>query len=148
MTSMTSARSETTETSKARRIGRIAGIWTVTLIAAALSILVGVIKFSSARGWDRAFAHWGYPTWARPAVGAAEITAGVLMLAPPTAAYGGALMASVMFGAIGTHVVHHEWERVVPPTVLCTLSCIVLSIRRHRAIHAIKLRPQPKPQPQ
>jgi hypothetical protein len=132
----------------ARRIGRIAGIWSVTLIVATLSILVGSIKFTEARGWDRAFAHWGYPTWARPTIGVAEVAAGVLMLAPPTAAYGGALMASVMIGAIGTHVVHHEFERVVPPAVLCTLSCIVLFVRRHRAIHAIKLKPQPRPQPQ
>jgi putative oxidoreductase len=128
-----------------RSIARIAGVWIVTLAVAGLSILVGSIKFTQARGWDRAFAHWGYAPWARPVVGVAEIAAGVLMLAPPAAAYGATLMAVVMTGAIGTHVVHHEYGRLVPPLILLTLSAIVLLIRRPPWLRVRAPRPRASP---
>jgi uncharacterized membrane protein YphA (DoxX/SURF4 family) len=112
------------------RIARVVGTWLVTLLLAGMSILAGSIKFTQARSWDRAFAHWGYPTWFRPIVGVAEVAAGILVLAPPVAAYGAATMAVVMIGAAGTHLLHGEINRVPSPLVPLVLSLIVLWLRR------------------
>jgi uncharacterized membrane protein YphA (DoxX/SURF4 family) len=111
-------------------IARVVGTWLVTLLLAGMSILVGSLKFTQAASWDRAFAHWGYPTWFRPVVGVAEVASGVLVLAPPVAAIGAATMAVVMTGAMGTHLVHGETNRVPPPLVLLILSLIIVWLRR------------------
>jgi putative oxidoreductase len=118
------------------RLARMIGLWLVTLLLAALSILVGTIKFTQAASWDRAFVAWGHPSWLRPVVGVAEIGSGALVLVPPLAVYGAATMGIVMMGALATHIVHGEFNRVPPPLLLLTFSTIVFFARRPRWMHA------------
>jgi putative oxidoreductase len=112
------------------KIARLAGIWLVTLLLALVSVRVGIFKFAQAATWDRMLARWGYPTWVRPIIGGVEVVSGLLVLAPPLAAFGAIGMGAMMVGAIGTHVVHGELDRVAPPLVLLTLSAIVFAARR------------------
>ena len=112
------------------RIARVLGIWAVTLLLALISVLAGSVKFSQAAAWDRMFARWGYPGWFRPIVGAAEVVSGVLVLAPPIAAYGAATMAITMTGAVVTHLVHGEMQRLPSPSIPLALSLIVFAVRR------------------
>jgi putative oxidoreductase len=114
----------------ARKLARTIGVWLVTLWLASLCLIVGTIKFTQADNWDRSFNRWGYPTWFRPVVGVAEVAAGVLVLAPPVAAYGALTMGVLMVGALGTHIVHGELNRIPPPLLLLVLSSIVLYVRR------------------
>jgi len=114
----------------ARKLARSIGVWLVTLWLAAMCLTVGTIKFTQAASWDRAFTHWGYATWFRPVVGAAEVAAGVLILAPPVAAYGALTMGVMMMGALGTHLAHGEFNRIPAPLVLLVSSSIVLLARR------------------
>jgi hypothetical protein len=114
----------------ARKLARTIGVWLVTLWLASLCLIVGTIKFTQADNWDRSFNRWGYATWFRPIVGVAELAAGVLVLAPPVAAYGALTMGVVMVGALGTHIVHGELNRIVPPLLPLVLSAIVLYVRR------------------
>jgi uncharacterized membrane protein YphA (DoxX/SURF4 family) len=116
----------------ARKLARTIGVWLVTLWLASMCLIVGTIKFTQADNWDRSFNRWGYATWFRPIVGVAELAAGVLVLAPPVAAYGALTMGVVMVGALGTHIVHGELNRIVPPLLPLMLSAIVFYVRRPR----------------
>ena len=112
------------------KIARIAGVWLVTILLAGMSLMAGSFKFTQSATWDRMFTRWGYATWFRPIVGVTEVAAGLLVLAPPVAAYGAMTMGVTMVGAVATHVVHGEMQRVPSPLILLVLSLIVLAARR------------------
>jgi len=88
-------------------------VWTVTIFTAAVMLLAGVGKITQPEFWQQQFINaWGLPGWLATVIGLAEITGAVLLLAPRTAVYGGAIIASVMIGASATHVAAGEFERL------------------------------------
>jgi len=119
-----------------RVTARSIGVWAVSVLLGLFCVFVGVMKFGDARTWDRAFAHWGYPLWFRPVVGLAEVAAGLLIFVPRVAAHGALLMAVVMVGALGTHIVHGETKRLLAPLVFLGLSAVVFMARRQRSARA------------
>jgi hypothetical protein len=95
----------------------------------------GLDKFDEGGGWARAFAVWGYPVWFRVLVGAIELSAAVLILWPPTAAYGAILIIIVMLGGMGTHIaIEHRPARVTSELGQLTFSSIVLAGRWRRRV--------------
>jgi len=80
--------------------------------------------------WMRDFQRWGYPDWSRIAVGVAELISFALLLVPRLAAYGAAIFAVVMLGAIYTHATHSESGRLPFNFLLLALSLITLYARR------------------
>jgi uncharacterized membrane protein YphA (DoxX/SURF4 family) len=67
------------------------------------------------------FARWGFPEWARYAVGTVEMVAAGLLLVPRATRLAAVFLAVVMVGALLTHAVHREWDRALVPLVLLVL---------------------------
>ena len=112
------------------RVAKLIGLWGVTLFLALVCLRSGLTKLPAGSFWERDFRRWGYPGWFRVAVGAAELAACAMLLVPRLAAYGAALFAAVMLGAIYTHAAHGETVRLPFNFVLFALSIVVLYARR------------------
>ncbi len=73
------------------------------------------------------FRRWGYPDWFRIATALAQIVGAILLVAPSTCFLGALLLAVVLIGAVGTHLLHDPWTTSLSPLlVLCgvTLSSV------------------------
>ena len=115
------------------RIAKEIVIWLITLLVALVCLRSGLMKLNVLPGvdsWVRDFARWGYPDWFRVIVGVAEVLAAVLLLIPRVAAFGAAIFAVVMLGAIFTHATNGETPRLPFNIVLLTLSIIIILARR------------------
>jgi len=103
--------------------------WASTAAVALVFFLIGFSKFGASTAWGPRFARWGFPGWARPAVGTIEMVCAAALLAPRVQAWAAALLGAVMAGAIATHLWHGELPRVVPPAVLMALLALIMKWR-------------------
>jgi putative oxidoreductase len=86
-------------------------------------VAAGVSKLVAVRLVVREFDHFGYPAWFRLVVGAVEVLGGILLFVPRMAWLGVVLLASVMLGALGTHLRYREISfALVPITLLALLA--------------------------
>jgi len=116
-------------------------LWVVAAFLIYVFARQGVAKFSDSSGWARAFAMWHYPVWFRILIGVLEMVAAVLLLTRRTAPIGAAIIAVVMLGGMGTHIVTGRPRQVTSEMLPLVLS-IVLLIGRWRHFAAWALRPQ------
>jgi putative oxidoreductase len=109
-------------------------LWLPTLFLVYVFASQGPTKFSNTSGWARAFAVWHYPVWFRILIGVLETAAAALLLTRRTASIGAALIAIVMLGGMGTHIVRGHPQQVTSEVVPLVLSLVVLRGRwRHFA---------------
>ena len=101
-------------------------LWVPTLFLVYVFARQGPAKFSDESGWARAFVVWHYPVWFRILIGVLETAAAILLLTRRTAPIGAALIALVMLGGMGTHIVWRHPEQVTSEVLPLTLSLIVL----------------------
>jgi putative oxidoreductase len=80
-------------------------IWGVQILAALAFLAAGGSKLSGAPAMVEMFEKIGFGQWFRYVTGALEVLGAILLVVPKTAAIGGWLLAAVMIGAIGTHLV-------------------------------------------
>ncbi len=107
--------------------------WVIALFVALVCLRSGLMKMPGVPGeqfWIRDFQRWGYPDWFRIIVGAAELIAFALLLVPRFAAYGAAVFAVIMLGAIVTHAAHNESGRLPFNFLLLALSLIIVFARK------------------
>jgi uncharacterized membrane protein YphA (DoxX/SURF4 family) len=105
---------------------RKVAVWAVTIFVAALMLLTGSSKLVQPAFWQQQFVNgWGLPAWLATIIGLAEMAGGLLILMPRRAVYGGAIIALVMIGASGTHVVAGELERLPITLTIGTLAAFV-----------------------
>jgi putative oxidoreductase len=83
---------------------KIATSWVLQLVAAAILAQTLFFKFSGAEESKYIFSRLGAEPWGRVATGLAELVAVVLLLAPRLAVFGALLSASLMVGAMGSHL--------------------------------------------
>lgn len=114
------------------RIAREICLWIVSLFLALVCLRSGLTKLPGDSFWVRDFSRWGYPGWFRFVVAVIELTSFLLLLVPRFAAYGAALFAVVMLGAIYTHATHQESSRLPFNLLLFALSLCVIFARRRR----------------
>ena len=89
------------------------GVWAVTIFVALIFMMAGLNKLTAPAAWqDRFVNQWGLPGWMAAVTAVAEIVGAVLVLVPRTAVFGGAILALVMVGATGTHVLAGEFSRL------------------------------------
>ena len=112
------------------KIAKEVVLWIITLLLALVCLRSGLMKVTGNVFWVRDFHRWGYPDWFRIVVGIAELSSMALLLLPRFAAYGAAIFALVMLGAIGTHATHHETTRLPFNFLLLALSGIIIFARR------------------
>ena len=108
-----------------------AAVWTCAIFLAVAFVFAGILKFEgrSAVGWAERFAQWGYPASAQYVVGVLEILGGVGVLIPRWRRAAAATLVVIMVGALGTHAVHGEFQRFIPPLVLGGLAFVIYSAR-------------------
>jgi putative oxidoreductase len=102
-------------------------LWVFALFLAWIFIRQGYSKFDDTSGWARAFRVWHFPVWFRVLIGAAEVTAAVLLLTRRTAFAGAIIIIVVMLGAMGTHIYWGRPNQVtseVLPLFLATMVAI------------------------
>ena len=117
-------------------------LWVPTLFLVYVFARQGPDKFNDSGGWARAFAHWHYPVWFRILIGAWETLAALLLLTRRTAPIGAAMIALVMLGGMGTHIVKGPWQHVTSEALPLVLSLIVLRGRWRHFAAMISRRPR------
>lgn len=101
-------------------------VWTVTIFVGAIFLMTGAGKFLQAAMWQERFAsQWGLPGWMASVTGLLEMAGAALILVPRTAVYGGSIIAVVMIGALGTHVMAGELPNIGVTAVLGSLAAFV-----------------------
>jgi putative oxidoreductase len=79
-------------------------LWILQILAAATFLLAGGLKLGAAAPMVEMFDKIGLGQWFRYLTGSLEVTGAILLLIPTTVAFGGALLAATMVGAIATHL--------------------------------------------
>jgi len=122
-----------------RRIAIEIVLWSASLFLALVCLRSGLQKVTGNVFWARDFQRWGYPGWFRVMVGAAELASFALLLIPRLAAYGAALFAAVMLGAIYTHAAHSEMSRLPFNFLLLALALLVFLARGRDFLKSLKV---------
>jgi putative oxidoreductase len=91
---------QTTKPSKALNLT----IWGIQILTALAFLAAGGSKLSSAPAMVDMFEKIGLGQWFRYLTGSLEVVGALLLLLPRTASIGGWLLAALMIGAIGTHL--------------------------------------------
>lgn len=102
-------------------------LWICAIVVAVVFVLVGVSKLAGASGirWNGRFTGWGYHAGTATVVGVLEILGGLGVLLPRWRRTAAMLLVALMLGAAGTHVLHAEFPRLLPPLVLGGLALLV-----------------------
>lgn len=118
------------ETTRLVSIGKMIGLWTLTVMLAAFFFLAGGLKLRGVPSQVENFAHWGYAEWFLYVVGTVEAAGAIGLLVPRLAGFAAPLLGGVMLGASLTHLVHHEMKAVPIPLVILGLLAVVGYARR------------------
>jgi len=113
--------------------------WGLRIIAAVILLQTLFFKFTGAKESVYIFSSLGIEPWGRIGSGIVELIASVLILAPPTVAYGALLSLVVISGAIVSHLtklgialpaVDDHGELFALAVVVFVCSFIVLALHR------------------
>ena len=106
-------------------------LWACAIFLAVAFVFAGFLKLEgpSALRWSERFVHWGYPRNAHSVVGVLEILGGLGVLIPKWRRAAAATLVVLMIGALGTHALHGEFPRLVPPLVLGGLAFLMYVAR-------------------
>ena len=106
-------------------------VWACAVVLAAVFAFAGFLKLQgpSAIRWGERFVEWGYPANAHYVVGVLEVLCGLGVLIPKWRRPAAATLVVLMIGALGTHAVHGEFPRLIPPLILGGLACLVYLAR-------------------
>jgi putative oxidoreductase len=83
---------------------RVATLWTLQILTAAMFFLSGISKLAGAAAMVQLFDAIGIGQWFRYLTGAIEVVSAALLLVPSLAFFGAALLVPTMVGAIVTHL--------------------------------------------
>jgi putative oxidoreductase len=108
-----------------------AAVWVCAIFLAVAFVFVGISKLEgpSAIRWTERFVNWGYPAKTQYVVGVLEILGGLGVLIPKWRRTAAAILVALMIGALGTHAVHAEFPRLIPPLVLGGLAFLMYLAR-------------------
>jgi len=94
-------------------------------VLTAVFVPLGVLKLSGAAYMRDLFDAWGYGVVFLYAIGLWEVAAGMLVLVPRVASYGGAMLVLEMLGAALTHALNAEWPLLFAPFFMGMLALYV-----------------------
>lgn len=121
------------------RIIKTVVVWALQILVGAMFVLVGVMKFQDP-GWARNFARWGYPDGFYIVVGVLEAVGGIALFVPRFTTYAAILLMTTMAGAVLTHLLHGETQRLGVPLVYLLIVGLIGWLRRKSA-HAFSRTP-------
>lgn len=111
--------------------------WSISIVLALFFAAQGLAKLwgPSAVHWANRFLKWGYPAGFHSVVGIIEVISGLALLLPWSRKGAAVSLTVVMAGAIGTHLIHGELLRVIPPLILGILAFLLFfsgPVREHQ----------------
>ncbi len=115
------------------KAGNVA-LWVLQIAAAAMLGMAGFAKLTGAPEMIALFDAVGVGQWFRYVTGALEVLGAVLLLVPALAGAGALLLASVMLGAVLTHLFVIGGSPVMP-LVLLAVTAFIAFARRDRTLH-------------
>jgi putative oxidoreductase len=115
------------------RIIKTIVLWAVQVLIGGMFVLVGLMKFQDP-SWARSFARWGYPDGFYLVVGVLEAVGGMALLVPRLTTYAALLLVAVMAGAVLTHLLHGELQRLPVPLVYLLMVALIGWLRRKSAL--------------
>jgi uncharacterized membrane protein YphA (DoxX/SURF4 family) len=111
-------------------LARSVVVWILSILTAVLLVAAGLAKILGQGGWAARFDRWGYPAGFVVVIGVVEVVGALMLLIPRVAAPGATILAVVMLGAAGTHLVHGETPRIAVTLVLCAVFVAIAWLRR------------------
>ena len=97
----------------------------LTYLLALVFLLSGVTKLAGLEFEIRAFERWGYPLWFMYLSGAIEVAGAIGLLLPRLSALMAVGLALFMTGAVGTHLIHSEWQMsIVAACLMLAMTCL------------------------
>lgn len=110
----------------------VGGLWALQIISAGMFLLSGTLKLAGNPMMVQMFGVIGVGQWFRYLTGGIEVVAAVLLLIPSLAAYGAAVLAVTMVGAVLTHLFIVGGSPVVPILLLASTTTIAWARRSER----------------
>jgi putative oxidoreductase len=104
-------------------------LWTGTVILVIEFLAGGIQKLTEQSSTLRDFAHWQYPLWFMLVIGAVELVGALLILVPPVAFAGAALIVLDMAGGVVTTVRFGENDRAVLSLLLLVIAVLIAVAR-------------------
>lgn len=115
-------------------------LWTSVILLSIVFVASGVSKLLGSDFATDGFEGWGYPLWFMGLVGLVETAGAVFILLPRLTFWGASLrfwgavlLAAVLVGATGTHIMHAEYEMLPAPLLLLAL-LVILAVRHRPAL--------------
>jgi uncharacterized membrane protein YphA (DoxX/SURF4 family) len=93
-------------------------LWLLTIVSAAMFLLAGALKLAGVQMEVEMFAAVGIGQWFRYLTGLLEIGGAIGLFMPAVASYAALLLATVMVGAIATHLLIIGGNPLVPILLL------------------------------
>jgi putative oxidoreductase len=104
-------------------------LWTGTVILFIEFLAGGIQKLTEQSSTLRDFAHWQYPLWFMLVIGAVELGSALLLLVPPVAFAGAALIVLDMAGGVVTTVRFGETDRALLSLILLVIAVLIAVAR-------------------
>jgi len=111
-------------------------LWVLQVAAAAMLGMAGFAKLTGAPEMIALFDAVGVGQWFRYATGALEVLGAALLLVPALAGVGALVLASVMLGAVLTHLFLIGGSPVMPLVLLVVVAFIAFA-RRDRTLRLL-----------
>jgi putative oxidoreductase len=116
------------------------GSRTMSIVATLLGVVMsisGITKLIGEAHQVAMFTLVGLPHWFLMLVGTFEMIGGVLLFVPRTRPIGSVVLATIMVGALWTHVAQGEWINLLPVAVLLTVFLLIFRSNRARAVQLL-----------
>src|SRR5689334_23475947 len=110
---------------------RNVSLWLLTIVSAAMLFLSGVMKLAGVQMQVDLFAALGIGQWFRYATGLLEVGGAIGLFVPAVASYAALLLATVMVGAIATHLFIIGGNPLIP-FLLLVATLTIAWLRRER----------------
>jgi putative oxidoreductase len=107
-------------------------LWALQIVSAGMFLMAGTLKLAGNPMMVQMFGVIGVGQWFRYLTGAIEVAGAVLLLIPPIAAYGAAVLAVTMVGAVITHLFIVGGSPLIPILLLASTTAIAWTRRGGR----------------
>jgi putative oxidoreductase len=104
-------------------------LWTGTVVLFILFLASGLQKLTEQSSTLRDFAHWQYPLWFMLVIGVVELVSALLLLVPPVAFAGAALIVLDMAGAVVTTLRFGEDARALESLIVLVIAMLIAVVR-------------------
>lgn len=97
----------------------------LTFLLAIVFLFAGVSKLISYEAHSQSFSQWGFPIWTMYLIGLLEIVGAIGLLIPKFRVPAAMVLSMLMFGALGVHIYHSEFNQMLIPALLALCANIV-----------------------